>query len=74
MTETISPRGPGLFGCGLKAYRTPRQENSQKHAELRGSMLRESLIFLEQEQVNYCNQKKRAAGDGTKDVSFDRRI
>ena len=36
------------------------------HAELRDSMLRESLIFLEQEQVNYCNQKKKAAGDGPK--------
>ena len=37
-------------------------------------MLRESLLFLEQEQVNCCNQKKRAAGDASKEVSFDRRI
>lgn len=37
-------------------------------------MLRESLLFLEQEQVNYCNQKKKTAGDSSKEVSFGRRI
>ena len=74
VNETISPRGPVFFGPGLKAYRTPRQGDSRQHAELRDSLLRESLLFLEQEQVNYCPQKKTAAGEASKDVSFDRRI
>ena len=74
VNEAISPRSPVFLGPGLKAYRTPRQNDSRKPAELRDSMLRESLLFLEQEQVNYCNQKKKTAGDSSKEVSFDRRI
>ena len=49
MNNVISPRSPGQYGPAMKAYRTPRQNEGLKPEELRDSMLRESLLFLEQE-------------------------